>query len=203
MTAPWRACRAVAVISRTSWSKVRPGSCTAIAARPWTWAWLGITSTRRPPSCSAVRAAISATRTESASLGSSTTSVAPHEWMASRSCPVEGRRPGPPSDDDGAGLLEERGQAGARRDGDDGALAGGRGPTGLGDLLGEVRDPDPVRAARVDARLDRRAHVVDVDVDVPQASPRRPRRGCPRGCRARCAGGAIASSSASRRYITS
>ena len=46
VTAPWRAWRAVAVISRTSWSKLRPGSCTASAARPCTWAWVGITATR-------------------------------------------------------------------------------------------------------------------------------------------------------------
>ena len=43
VTAPCRACRAVAVISRTSCSKLRPGSCTASAARPCTCAWVGIT----------------------------------------------------------------------------------------------------------------------------------------------------------------
>ena len=46
VTAPWRACRAVAVISRTSWSKERPGSWTASAASPCTWAVVGITATR-------------------------------------------------------------------------------------------------------------------------------------------------------------
>ena len=45
VTAPWRAWRAVAVISRTSASKARPGSWTEIAARPCTCAWVGITST--------------------------------------------------------------------------------------------------------------------------------------------------------------
>ena len=39
---------------------------------------------------------------------------------------------------------------------------------GRGDLLGEVGDPDPVRAAGGDPGLDGGADVVDVDVDVPQ-----------------------------------
>ena len=43
------------------------------------------------------------------------------------------------------------------------AVRGGR------DLLGEVGDPDPVRAAGLDPGLDGGADVVDVHVDVPQA----------------------------------
>ena len=115
---------------------------------------------------------------------------------------------GPPSrpavDDDGAGLLEQRGQAGTGRHGHHRALTGrsGREP-GLGDLLGEVGDAHPVRAAGLDAGLDGRAHVVDVDVDVPQAPRRRPRRALSPRVSSTARRRATASSSASRRYITS
>ena len=62
------------------------------------------------------------------------------------------------------------GEAGPGRDGHDRAALAGAPPWRArgGDLLGEVRDPDPVRAAGLDAGLDRGAHVVDVHVHVPQ-----------------------------------
>ncbi len=75
-------------------------------------------------------------------------------------------------DDDRAGLAEQPGETGSGGHGHDpasgpcGQAAGG----GL-DLLGEVRDPDPVGAAGGDPGLDRGADVVDVDVDVPQTFP--------------------------------
>ena len=169
MTAPWRAWRAVAVISSTSESKPRPGSWTASAASPWTCATVGITATRSPWSDSAVRAAISAARTESASLGSTTISAAPHAVMASSSKPADGTVAGTPVDDGGAGLFEQRAQPGAGGDGDDPAPAAlGLARAGRLHLLGEVGDPDPVRAAGPDAGLDRGTDVVDVHVDVPQ-----------------------------------
>ena len=120
----------------------------------------------------AVRAAASAAAIESRSLGSTITSAAPAPVIASRIWPVDGRRPGPPRHDGGAGLARTappspapaatattarpvRATAPRRAD----AL----------DLLGEVGDPDPVRPAGLDAGLDGGADVVDVHVDVPQA----------------------------------
>ena len=76
----------------------------------------------------------------------------------------------PADDDRRAGFSEQLLQPGPRGDGDDlAAAARGTPRPGLGDLLGEVGDLDAVRTARRDARLDRGADVVHVDVDVPQA----------------------------------
>ncbi len=156
---------------RTSWSKERPGSCTATAARPWTCATLGMTATRTCPDSSAVRAAISATRTESGSFGSTTTSDAPHSSMASTSIPVLGRRPGPP------GTVTAPACSNSSASPAPAVTATMRRPARVATrlravvyLLGEVGDPDPVGAAGLDPGLDRGAHVVDVHVDVPQAA---------------------------------
>ena len=69
VTAPWRAPRAAAVMCTTSLSSGRPGSCTASAAMPCTWARVGMTTTWMPLA-SASWAAASATPIESGSLGS-------------------------------------------------------------------------------------------------------------------------------------
>jgi hypothetical protein len=66
-----------------------------------------------------------------------------------------------------------------------------------------VGDPDPVWAARGDARLDRGADVVDVDVDVPEPSPPTTTNESPSGARSPLSRSTAAGSSASRRYITS
>ena len=153
VTAPWRAWLAVAVMWSTSWSKDRPGSWTATAARPCTCAWLGITATRTSPDSSAVRAAISAVRTESWSLGSTTTSAAPQPSIASSSMPVLGRWPGPPGTTTAPASRKSAGEPGAGGDRDDlPALAGGVLLAGSGDLLGEVGDPPPGVAARPRSR---------------------------------------------------
>jgi len=105
MTATARHARHGAVISRTSWSKLRPGSWTARAASPCTWARVGITTARMPSSVPAVPAAIWATRTESPSLGRITTSPAPVARIASSTSRVLGRRPGPPRPTTASGRL--------------------------------------------------------------------------------------------------
>ena len=75
----------------------------------------------------------------------------------------------PAVDDDRAGLLEERAQPGAGGDRDHPASGAVTDPAARGlDLLGEVGDPDPVRAAGADAGLDGGADVVHVDVHVEQ-----------------------------------
>ena len=147
---------------------MRPGSWTASAASPWTWAVVGITATRMSWSVSAVLAAIWAARTESWSLGSTTTSCAPDRLDRLEQHPGRGPVAGAAVDDDGAGLLEQLGQPRPRGDRDD--RPAGRAGLRLagGDLLGEVGHPDPVRPAGLDAGLDGGAHVVDVDVDVPE-----------------------------------
>ena len=112
-----------------------------------------------------------ATRTESASLGSTTTSAAPQAVIASSSWPVDGRRPGPPvttTAPASANSAARPGPAATATIRRPVALGGALAAPGLGDLLGEVGDPDPVRPPGVDAGLDRGADVVDVDVDVPQ-----------------------------------
>ena len=90
--------------------------------------------------------------------------------IASRSMPVDGRRPGPPSTTTAPASSKSCAQARAGGDRDDPAAAArsARCARGRGDLLGEVGDPDPVRAPGGDAGLDGGADVVDVDVDVPQ-----------------------------------
>ena len=89
--------------------------------------------------------------------------------IASRIMPGGRPAPGPPAMTLAPALCEERGQAGAGGHGHHGpAVSVGHLGAGGGDLLGEVGDPDPVRPTGGDAGLDRGAHVVDVDVDVPQ-----------------------------------
>ena len=91
--------------------------------------------------------------------------------IASSSMPVQGRRPGPPGTTTAPASLEQlrspspAATATIRRPARGRRAAPGR-PV---DLLGEVGDPDPVRAAGDDPGLDRGTDVVDVDVDVPQA----------------------------------
>ena len=136
---------------------------------------LGVRRDHRDPvmpwSASAVRAAISATCTESGSLGSTTTSAAPQAVIASRSLagrrPAARRRPRRPRRRPRANSAARPGPA---------ATATIRRPrrwvgllAGAGDLLGEVGDPHPVRAAGLDPGLDRGTDVVDVHVDVPQS----------------------------------
>ena len=171
VTAPWRAWRAVAVISRHVGVEGAPGLVHRDRGQPLHLRLGGDDlDRRRRARASAVRAAISAARTVSPSLGSTTTSAAPHETIASSSWPVEGRRPGPAGDDDRARGLEEGRQPGPGRDARPPATRAGRGPPPAGgDLVGEVRDPDAVRAPGGDPGLDGGADVVDVHVDVPQA----------------------------------
>ena len=70
-----------------------------------------------------------------------------------------------------AGLREQLLEPRARGDHDHLAAGARRRqvPATALDLLGEVGDPDPVRATGLDPGLHRGADVVDVDVDVPQA----------------------------------
>ena len=158
-------------------------------------------------SASAVRAAIWATRTESWSLGSTTTSAAPHACDRLEQLPGRGPVARAAVDHDRAGLLEQRRQPGAGGHRDDAAAGPGCGGSAgcrpLLDLLGEVGDPDPVRTAGGDAGLDRGADVVDVDVDVPQALAADHDQRVAERRRAPCGACGIASSSASSRYITS
>ena len=175
MTAPWRACRAVAVISSTSWSKaaarlVDGDRGEALAPGPGSGSRRPGCRRGRPRPCGRRSAA---TRTESASLGSTTTSAAPQAVIASSSSPVDGRRPGPPATTTAPASSKSAARPGPGGDRDDPAARTARRARRprcrLGDLLGEVGDPDPVRPAGLDAGLDRRADVVDVHVDVPQA----------------------------------
>ncbi len=98
VTAPERAWRAAAVIATTSCSKSRPGSCTASAASPCTWA-SGRDDRDPHPARSPARCAPPPPRqpTESRSFGSTMTSAAPVAVTASRSSPVGGSPPGPPA----------------------------------------------------------------------------------------------------------
>jgi large subunit ribosomal protein L28 len=83
--------------------------------------------------------------------------------------PGRGPVAGTALDHDRARVTEEPGQTGAGGHRDDAAAGARPGPARRRrDLLGEVRDPDPVGTTRGDAGLDRGTHVVDVDVDVPQ-----------------------------------
>ena len=120
--------------------------------------------------------------------------------------PVDGRRPGAPSITTAPALAEQRGQAGPGGDRHDPAARRARSARSRGglDLLGEVGDPDPVRAAGGDAGLDRSTDVVDVDVDVPQPLAADDDQGVAERRRGRpCRRSTAAGSSESRRYITS
>ena len=70
-------------------------------------------------------------------------------------------------------------------------------------LLGEVGDPDPVRAAGLDTGLDGRADVVDVDVHVPQAVAAHDHERVAEPASTRSQHRAAALVRASSRYITS
>ena len=205
VTAPWRACRAVAVISRTSWSKARPGSWTASAASPCTCAVVGIT----------------ATRTSVVGLGGAGRDLrrpAPsrRRWAARRprAAPERvdgleqhaGRRPvaRAADDDDRAGLLEELGQARPGRDRDDLATGPRRtsGPRAAATCSAKCVTRTRCGRPGLDPGLDRGADVVDVDVDVPEpvAADHDERVAEPGEGAARTG---MPSSSASSRYITS
>ena len=100
------------------------------------------------------------------------TSWAPQEWIASRIMPVDGRLPGPPTTTvapASSKSFSSPGPAATATTWRPARVVVRRARAPSGDLLGEVGDPDPVRAPGRDAGLDRRADVVDVHVDVPEA----------------------------------
>ena len=137
-------------------------------------------------------------------MGRTTTSAAPDPAIGLEQHPGRGPVARAALDHDRAGVAEQPGQAGPGRDRDDPAAGAGLGAArGGGDLLGEVGDPDPVRPAGRDAGLDRGADVVDVDVDVPQPLAADHDQGVAERREGARAASATASSSASRRYITS
>ena len=152
---------------------MRPGSWTARAASPWTWACDGdhldtdLAALLRGAGRDLGHPDRVGVVGEDDHLGG----AALHDRVED----LPGRRTltGASGHDDGARLLEERGQTRPRGDGDDLAAGAGRGPAGLGGLLGElvgeVGDADAVGPPGLDAGLDRRPHVVDVDVDVPES----------------------------------
>ena len=136
-----------------------------------TCAWVGITATRtrrrgRPRRCwrRSGRRAPSRGRWAARRPRRRRTPV-----IASSSWPVEGRWPGPPrttiapASSNSAARPGPAATATTRRPAPVGAAL-----AALGDLVGEVGDPDPVRPAGRDAGLDRGADVVDVHVDVPE-----------------------------------
>ncbi len=85
--------------------------------------------------------------------------------------PAGERLPGAREDSGRAGLGVQPRQALPGHDGDDGplgALARGALAAGVHVAEPEVRDPDPVGAPGLDARLHRGTRVVDVHMDVPQ-----------------------------------
>ena len=189
VTAPSRVAPAAAVIRTTSSSTCRAGSWTAAAASPWTCARVGTTATRRPlvPGRGRRRP-----RPPRGCRSRSAAAPPPRRAVrrtASSSSPVEGRCPGPAGDDDRPGVGEQRGEPGPGRAGDAARprRAARPGAGGRGELLGEVGDPDPVRPAGLDARLDRRAGVVDVDVHVPQPAAADDHERVPERARAACA----------------
>ena len=138
---------------------------------PWTAERVGMRATRTP-SVRACSAAAAAVWRSSASFGSRTTSRAWARRIASTSSPLAGGSPGRASTVVAPASRAQLGQALPGDDGDDGPLhlLAGRtsGAAGVHVAGAEVGDPDPVRPARLDARLHGRARVVDVDMDVPQ-----------------------------------
>ena len=158
-------------MATTSSSKRRSGSWTASAAMPWTAERVGMRATRTP-SARACSAAAAAVCRSSASLGSSTTSRAWARRMAWTISPLAGGSPGRASTVVAPASAHSPARPSPGTTATTARCARSRGgrpaPRGVDVPEPEVGDADPVRASRLDARLDGGAGVVDVHVDVPQ-----------------------------------
>src|SRR4051812_32519942 len=186
VTSAHRVAAAASAMAMTSSPNRRPGSATAIAARPWTGERVGTTPTSRPASRARV-AARAASGWRPASLGSTTTSNAVDatiSWRRSSSVTppeVTTRAPSPVKRAAMPSLATTATTARVPWTGSGGG-GGPRGGTGMRDRgagpwdrLGggggrRGGDGDAVGAAGFDARLDRRSDVGDVDVHVPLAA---------------------------------